>query len=348
VCLQIKFSGGLMKQNIKAYAALKPGSSLQPHQLEPFRIGDHDVEVKVTHCGICHSDIHLIDNDWGFSTYPLVPGHEIVGIISRVGSHVNHLKPGQRVGIGWQADSCGRCEYCSAGEEHLCASNQATCVGRPGGFAEYVVANERFIIPVPDKLTSENAAPLLCGGVTVYSPMREYNLKPYHKVGVIGIGGLGHLAIQFASAFGCEVTAFSSSPEKEQEAKELGATYFVHVRDSDQLERFNGYFDFILSTVFVELDWKKYVNLLKPKGRLNFVGAAGEVQVPIGMLLPYKSVSGSVIGAPHTIREMFEFAARHGIEARTQVFPLDKVNEAIDKVRKNKARYRIVLKVNSQ
>lgn len=332
-------------QKIKAYAALKPAAKLEPHHLDPFQPGDDDVEVKVTHCGICHSDIHLIDNDWGISSYPLVPGHEIIGTVSRVGKNVKHLSPGQRVGIGWQANSCGYCEYCSAGEEHLCRENQATCVGRPGGFAEYVTANARFAIPVPDQLTSENAAPLLCGGVTVYSPMRHYDLRPHHKVGVIGIGGLGHLAVQFAAAFGCEVTAFSTSPEKETEAKELGARHFVNSKDSKQLKSLAGYFDFIISTVFVDLDWKMYVQLLKPKGRLNFVGAAGEVNVPVGMLLPYKSISGSVIGAPHTIREMFEFAARHGIKAKTEVMPLDEANKAIEKVRQNKARYRMVLEV---
>lgn len=329
---------------IKAFAAYQPKEELKHYEFEQIPLRDEDVEVQITHCGICHSDIHLIDNDWGNSTYPLVPGHEIVGTVIRMGAKVQHLKPGMRVGIGWQADSCGHCEYCTRGEEHLCPNNQATCVGRPGGFAESIVVNSRFAIPVPEQLESENAAPLLCGGVTVYSPLREYNVKPYHKVGVIGIGGLGHLALQFASAFGCEVTAFSTSPDKEQEAKKLGATHFVNSRDPEQLKQFKGYFDFIISTVFVDLDWKTYVDLLKPKGRLNFVGVAGTLEIPIGMLLPYKNVSGSVIGSPSIIQEMFEFAARHHIQAKTETLAMEEVNTAIKKVRENKARYRMVLK----
>jgi len=249
-----------------------------------------------------------------------------------------------RVGIGWQADSCGYCEYCLKGMEQLCSRNQPTCVGRPGGFAHSIIVNSKFAIPVPDNLDSVNAAPLLCAGITVYNPLRIYNVKPSMKVGIIGIGGLGHLAIQFAHAFGCEVTAFSSTKDKEEEAKRLGAHNFVSIKDAS-LNKYKSYFDFIISTVFVDLDWKVFISLLKPNGQLNFVGAARSINIPIPMLLNNKIISGSAIGSPAMIYEMFQFAARHNIQAKTEVFPLENVNEAIQKVKENRVRYRAVLKI---
>ncbi|GIX41746.1 MAG: alcohol dehydrogenase [Leptospiraceae bacterium] len=330
-----------------SYAALKEKSQLERYEYDKPELKDNEVEVKITHCGICHSDIHLIDNDWGISKYPLIPGHEIIGIVENTGKNVKHLKKGMRVGIGWQADSCGYCEYCLSGQEQLCSRNQPTCIGRPGGFAHAIIVNSKFAIPLPDELESENAAPLLCAGITVYNPLRIYGVKPYMKVGVIGIGGLGHLALQFANAFGCEVTAFSSSKDKEEEAKKLGAHNFISLIDisEKELNRYKNYFDFLLSTVFVDLDWKLFVSLLKPNGRLNFVGAGGNINIPIPMLLNNKIISGSAIGSPGMIKEMFEFAARHQIKAKTELFPLEKVNEAIYKVKENRVRYRAVLKM---
>ena len=249
-----------------------------------------------------------------------------------------------RVGIGWQADSCGYCEYCLKGMEQLCSRNQPTCVGRPGGFAHSIIVNSKFAIPVPDNLDSVNAAPLLCAGITVYNPLRIYNVKPSMRVGIIGIGGLGHLAIQFAHAFGCEVTAFSYTKDKEEEAKRLGAHNFVSIKDTS-VNKYKNYFDFIISTVFVDLDWKVFISLLKPNGQLNFVGAGGSINIPIPMLLNNKIISGSAIGSPAMIYEMFQFAARHNIQAKTEVFPLENVNEAIQKVKENRVRYRAVLKI---
>ncbi len=333
---------------VLSYAALKEKSLLEKFEYEKPELKDNEVEVKITHCGICHSDIHLIDNDWGISKYPLIPGHEIIGIVENTGKNVKHLRRGIRVGIGWQADSCGYCEYCLKGMEQLCSRNQPTCVGRPGGFAHSIIVNSKFAIPVPEELDSNNTAPLLCAGITVYNPLRIYNVQPFMKIGIVGIGGLGHLAIQFAKAYGCEVTAFSSSKEKENEVKQLGADNFIVLNELSEKEskKFYNYFDFIISTVFVELDWKLFVMFLKPNGQLNFVGAGSSIHIPIPLLLNNKIISGSAIGSPGMIKEMFDFAARHNIFAKVEKFPLYDVNKAIEKVRNNQVRYRAVLNMN--
>jgi alcohol/geraniol dehydrogenase (NADP+) len=330
---------------IHAQAAMASKQSLKPFQYEPTALGPHDIEVAITHCGICHSDIHLIDNDWGVSSYPLVPGHEIIGTIVNAGGDVKHLKQGQRVGVGWQRGSCLVCEQCVKGDENLCPENRATCVGNHGGFAECIRTDGRFAFAIPDSLSSENAAPLLCGGATVYSPLKHYGVVPSMRVGVVGIGGLGHLALQFANAFGCEVTAFSSTPEKEKEARDFGAHRFVASASASDLKKATGSLDFILSTAFANLDWGAYLQLLRPNGKLCFVGVpSAPIHFHIGALLGgQKSVCASVIGSRNTIREMLDFAARHDIEAMTEVMPLADVNKAIEKVRANKARYRMVL-----
>ena len=328
------------------YAAKGPKAALERFEYEPHPLGPYEIELSITHCGICHSDLHLIDDDWGISEYPLLPGHEIVGEVAELGNEVRSLEKGDRVGIGWQRSSCGECPMCIGGDENLCATGEATCVRHHGGFADAIRADSRFAFRIPEPLSSENAGPLLCGGITVYSPLRRYNVRPPMKVGVIGIGGLGHLALQFASAFGCEVTAFSSSPEKEDEARFFGADHFVNSRDKEALEAAAGSQDFILSTVHVDLDWSLYLNALRMKGNLCFVGAnPGNLEVPtFGLILGAKSVSGSPIGGRAAMHEMLEFAARHGIEAKTEVMPMNQVNEALDKVRHNLARYRMVLK----
>jgi uncharacterized zinc-type alcohol dehydrogenase-like protein len=329
---------------IKAFAALAKGQALQPFEYEPQPLASHDVEVQVSHCGICHSDIHLVNNDWGMSHYPLIPGHEIIGTIRQVGSAVTRLKPGQRVGIGWQAGSCGECEWCARGEENLCSQATLTCVGRHGGFAQSIRAHSHFVLPIPDGLSSESTAPLLCAGITVYSPMRAHRLGAQHRVGIIGIGGLGHLALQFARAFGCEVTAFSSTPDKEAEARRLGAHHFVVTRNPGALQSLGGSFDFILSTVNVDLPWPDYVNALRPNGTLCFVGAPpSNLNVPIFQLLSNKRIAGSNIGSIADLREMLEVAARHGVKSQTERFKLEQVNEAMGRVARNEVRYRAVL-----
>lgn len=331
---------------VRAYAAMAARSQLQPLTYEEGPLGPHDVEITISHCGICHSDLHLIDDDWGMGGFPLVPGHEIIGTITALGPEVQHLARDQRVGVGWQRSSCGLCEPCLRGEENICPQSQATCVGHPGGFAERIRTDARFVFPIPTKLASENAAPLLCGGATVYSPLRRYGVTPNMRVGVIGVGGLGHLALQFARAFGCEVTAFSSTADKESEARSFGAHRFVASNDPDALAGVSGTLDFILSTVFVDLDWGAYLQALRPNGRLCIVGLPGVTMTfpAMHILLGQRSVSGSVIGGRAMIREMLEFAARHGIVAKTEVMPLAEVNAALAKLRANRARYRLVLK----
>ncbi len=331
---------------INAYAAFKAKGELKKFSYEPQPLKPFDVRIKVTHCGICHSDVHLIDNDWSISEYPLVPGHEVVGAVAEMGKDVAHLNKGDRVGIGWRSGSCMECEWCMKGDDNLCSQGEATCVGHHGGFAEYTQVDSRFTFPIPEGIESENAAPLLCGGITVFSPLRRLGVLPTMKVGVIGIGGLGHLAVQFASAFGCEVTAFSSTPAKEKEAKILGAHNFIATKSDGPLKKIQGTLDFILSTVNVDLNWQEYIHCLRPNGKLCFVGVPPrELNIPIFTLIDkQKSIVGSVIGGRVLIKEMLEFAARHKIKAQTEVVPLSQVNSALQKVRENKARYRMVLK----
>jgi uncharacterized zinc-type alcohol dehydrogenase-like protein len=330
---------------IQGLAAHAAGAELLPCRYDPGRLGSVDVEIAITHCGICHSDLHLISNDWGISQYPFIPGHEIVGTVTAVGSRVRALKTGTRVGLGWQSNSCGHCEWCTRGMENLCPNTEATCVHRNGGYADTVRANVRFVFPIPDVLPSENAAPLLCGGITVYNPMRIHGVNPSSRVGVVGIGGLGHLAIQFARAFGAQVTAFSTSADKEEEARALGANNFVNSPESKAMKEVAGSLDFLLNTANADQDWGAYIQTLRPTGTLCFVGVPpSPVSIQAFPLISgQRTITGSNIGPPKMLLEMLDIAARHGIQARTEAFPMAKANEAIDKVKKNKVRYRAVL-----
>jgi uncharacterized zinc-type alcohol dehydrogenase-like protein len=330
---------------IRGLAAHAAGAQLLPYKYSVEELGPRVIEVKISHCGVCHSDIHLIDNDWGTSKFPFIPGHEIVGTVTGVGSEVVDRKIGERVGIGWQADSCGICEWCRQGDEHLCAKSQPTCVGRNGGYADSIRVNARFAIPVPEALESENVAPLLCAGVTVYSPLRNLLARPSSRVGVIGIGGLGHLGLQFARAFGCEVTAFSTSQNKEQEARELGAHHFVNTRDNGELKKVAGSFDLILSTTSVDQDFQSFITALRPKGTLAILGVGpSPLQITgFSLISGQKAIAGSPTGSPRDLREMLDVAARHKIKAITERFAMKDANKAVDKVKKNQVRYRAVL-----
>ncbi|HVC46087.1 MAG TPA: NAD(P)-dependent alcohol dehydrogenase [Terracidiphilus sp.] len=330
---------------IQGFAVHAAGAELVPFRYDPGELGPHEVEIAVSHCGICHSDLHLISNDWGISQYPFIPGHEIIGTVTAVGAEVRGLEEGRRVGLGWQSNSCGRCEWCMKGMENLCPESEGTCVRRNGGYADRVRADSRFVIPVPDELESEQAAPLLCGGITVYTPMRKHGINPSSRVGVVGIGGLGHLAIQFARVFGAEVTAFSTSAAKEDEARKLGALRFVNTRESKAMKEVAGTQDFILSTINADQEWASYMQALRPTGTLCFVGVPpSPVAVQAFPLISgARSITGSPIGSPHQLREMMDVAARHGVKAQTERFAMSKANEAIEKVKKNKVRYRAVL-----
>ena len=330
---------------IHGLAVHAAGAHLLPYKYDAGELKADEVEVKISHCGVCASDVHLIDNDWGMSKYPFIPGHEIVGTVTAVGSLVKDRTVGERVGIGWQADSCGICEWCRKGEEHLCAKSQPTCVGRNGGYADSIRVNWRFSIPVPQVLESENVAPLLCGGITVYSPMRNHLVRPASRVGIVGIGGLGHMALQFARAFGAEVTAFSTSKDKEAEARTLGAHHFINTRDTGAIKKVAGCFDLVLSTVNADQDWLGYVNALRPKGTLCFVGVPPQpVSLPVFPLVGgQRSISGSPTGSPSDLAEMLDVAARHGVKAITESFKMAQANEAVARVKKNQVRYRAVL-----
>lgn len=333
--------------DFRGYAAPAAGKPLEPYSFQPRPLGQGDVELAISHCGVCHSDLHLVNDDWRMSRYPLVPGHEIVGTVAQVGAGVQGLAPGQRVGVGWQAGSCGTCEWCESGEENLCAAAKPTCVPGPGGFADRIRVSARFAIPVPEALPSRDAAPLLCGGITVYTPLREHGIGAHSRVGVIGVGGLGHLALQFARAMGAEVTAFSTSPDKETEARSMGAHRFVATRDPAALQAARGSLDFILSTVTADLPWLDYVGALRPRGTLCFVGVPpSAVALPAFALIgANKKVSGSNTGSPGLIREMLEVAARNNVRARTEAFPLQDVNTALGRVARNEVRYRAVLEM---
>ena len=331
--------------DIHGLAVHAAGAHLLPYKFDPGELQAHEVEIKISHCGVCRSDVHLIDNDWGLSKYPFIPGHEVVGTVVAVGAEVLDRAMGERVGVGWQADSCGICEWCRQGEEHLCAKAQPTCVGRNGGFADRIRVSARFAVPVPASLESENAAPLMCAGITVYSPLRNHGVRPSSRVGVIGIGGLGHLGVQFAKAFGAEVTAFSTSKDKEAEAREMGAHDFVNTRDTGALKKVAGSFDFLLSTVNADQDWQAYVNALRPKGVLCLVGASpAPLQIQgSSLVLAQRAIAGSPTGSPRDLFEMLDVAARHGVKAITEKFAMAKANDAVAKVKKNQVRYRAVL-----
>uniref|UniRef100_A0A486XHS3 alcohol dehydrogenase (NADP(+)) n=1 Tax=Rheinheimera sp. BAL341 TaxID=1708203 RepID=A0A486XHS3_9GAMM len=330
---------------INAYAALEAGGDLVPWQYDAGELGRNEVEIAVDYCGICHSDLSMINNEWGMSAFPLIAGHEVVGRISQVGAGVSHLKPGQIVGLGWHSDYCKVCSSCGSGDHNLCAGAQGTIVGRHGGFADKVRANASAVVALPEGMDVKTAGPLFCGGITVFNPLVQFDVKPTDKVAVIGIGGLGHIALQFLRAWGCEVTAFTSSDSKTEEAKALGAHHCINSRSSSEIEQAAGRFDFIISTVNVSLDWNLYLSTLKPKGRLHFAGATLEpLNLGVfGLIMAQRSVSGSPVGSPATISKMLEFAVQHDIKPVIETFKFSQINDALAHLKSGKARYRIVL-----
>jgi alcohol/geraniol dehydrogenase (NADP+) len=327
-----------------AFAAPAAKQPLSPYEYEPAPLRPQDVEIQISHCGICHSDLHLIDNDWSSSTYPLVPGHEIVGTVTALGRECA-LVLGQRVGVGWQRSACFECEQCRAGAENLCARQEATCVGHMGGFARRIRLDGRFAFPLPESLDAAAAAPLLCAGVTVFAPLRRWRVAAGAHVGVIGIGGLGHLAIRFLRAMGSETTAFSSSPDKRDEVERLGAQHVVSSTSVREIRASANRLDFLLCTAPARLDWITYLETLKPNGVLCLVGAPpGLLQIPAAQLLTsQRAICGSDIGSRDAIREMLAFAADHGIGAQVETAPMADVNGALQRVRTNRVRYRMVL-----
>jgi uncharacterized zinc-type alcohol dehydrogenase-like protein len=329
---------------INAYAVTEAGAPLEPYTFDPGPLEPTDVEIDVHSCGICHSDLSMAKNEWGISSFPLVPGHEAAGTIAAVGEAVTHLKVGQRVGLGWHKGYCLTCPSCLSGDHNLCKASEQTIVGNHGGFADKVRAQAHSVVPLPDGVSTDEAGPLFCGGITVFNPMIQFGLKPTQRVAVIGIGGLGHLALQFARAWGCEVTAFTSESKRE-EALQMGAHDTLNSRSSTDIESASGRFDLILSTVNVSLDWNALLGTLRPKGRLHLLGAVLE-PLNIGvfpMLINQLSVSSSPVGSPSTIATMLEFCARHQIKPVIEKFKMAEVNAALEHLESGKARYRIVL-----
>lgn len=330
---------------IHAYAATASKGQLEPYTFDAGELGPEQVEIKVSHCGICHSDLSMLDNEWGISAYPFVPGHEVVGTVAALGDQAKGLKIGQKVGVGWFAFSCLSCPSCVGGEHHLCSKSQGTITGRHGGFADRVRVQWLWARPLPEGLDPAKTGPLLCGGLTVFAPLLTHQIPPTARVGVIGIGGLGHMALQFANKWGCEVHAFTTSGSKEAEARRMGA-HFVHLtRDPDVLKKLTGSLDLIISTINVPLDVPGLLKTLAPEGRLHVVGAVLEpMAVPaMGLIGGQKSLSGSPTGSPGALDTMLEFSARHNIAPVTESFPMSKVNDAMEHLRSGKARYRIVL-----
>lgn len=329
---------------IMGYAAKVLGQRLEPFQYAPPELKETDVRVFVTHCGVCHTDIHAIEDYYGITAFPFVPGHEIVGNVSEVGSAVTGLKEGDRVGIGWQGRSCGHCEWCLKGETQLCMAIEDTTVMVPyGGFSSSVVADHRFVYPLPASMPSPEAAALMCAGLTVYSALRTHVTAPDLRTAVVGVGGLGHLAIQFARALGCEVTALSSSPEKKEQALGFGAHHFVEANDIANLRQVYYEYDLLVCTSNAGMNWEALHNTLKKRGKMLLLGFPDLAFNTTNLVAHELSITGSLIGNPPMMRAMLSFAEEHKITPMVELMPMAQVNEALQKVKDNRARYRIVL-----
>ncbi|KAI9125196.1 hypothetical protein K1719_003812 [Acacia pycnantha] len=338
------------------WAARDPSDVLSPFNFSRRERGEKDVSFKVLFCGICHSDLHMIRNELGMSTYPLVPGHEIVGVVTEVGSEVEKFKVGDRVGMGGMAGSCRSCLECSDHLENHCSKLIFTCSGKNvdgtttyGGFSDSMVADEHFVFHIPDSLSLHASAPLFCAGITVYSPLRYFGLdKSGLNIGVVGLGGLGHMAVKFAKAFGARVTVISTSPSKKEDAIEhLGVYSFLISHEQDQMQAENGTFDGIIDTVPVVHPLLPLLNLLKTRGKLVMLGAPKEpLQLPVIPLISgKKSICGSVVGGVKETEEMLEFAAKHKIEADVEVIPMSYVNTAMERLLKADIRYGFVIDI---
>lgn len=333
-------------RTVKAYAAKQAGSQMEPFEYELGPLASNDIDIRVEHCGICHTDLSLRNNAWGISEFPFVGGHEAIGTVVDKGSEVTHVQIGDRVGLGGHSHYCMTCRQCLDGDHNLCETVQSTVsAGRHGAFADIVRASGVSVIKLPDNLDPKDAGPLFCAGITVFNPFIEYDIKPTAHIAVLGIGGLGHLALQLAKAWGCHVTALTSSASKSDEAMAFGAHAVINSRSPEDLAKAAGQFDIILSTVDVALNWNVFIGMLKPKGRLHFLGVQA---VPAELhLMPLMfaqlSLSSSLVGSPQRIADMLEFCARHDIKPVTQHYPFAKINDAFAHLESGDVRYRIVL-----
>jgi len=334
-------------KTVHAYAAKSAGKSVEPFEYTLPDIGPEEIDIKVEYCGLCHSDLSMMANEWGMTAYPFIGGHEIIGTIEAMGGQVKGFTQGQRIGLGWMSHSCLHCQQCFSGDHNLCGKAEQTIVGRHGGFADTVRCHWEWAIPLPGELDAQTAGPLFCGGITVFNPIIQLNIKPTQRVGVIGIGGLGHMALQFLNKWGCEVTAFTSSSGKKDEAIKMGAHYVVNSKDGNELKKQAGSLDFILNTANADLDWDALFAVLAPKGHLHTVGVIPKPISVAAMTLigQQRSLSGSPLGSPSTIRTMLEFCARHKIAPITETLAMQDLNKALVHLDEGKARYRLILKI---
>jgi uncharacterized zinc-type alcohol dehydrogenase-like protein len=342
-----------MKHETRAYGVNQAGGTVAPLAIERRELRPDDVAIRITHCGICHSDLHMARNDWGMSLYPLVPGHEIVGIVTAVGSSVTKFAAGDRAAVGCLVDSDRSCHHCQAGHEQFCPEMVFTYSGIDrhdgsvtyGGYSEAVTVSEAFVCRLPDALDITRAAPLLCAGITTYSPLKRFGVGPGHKVGVVGLGGLGHMGVKIARAMGAEVTMITTSPEKGSDARELGAHDVLLSTDADAMAAAAERFDLILNTIPVRHDIAPYLGLTKPLGTMVIVGAIAELDGLHGGALAMRNriVAGSLIGGLPETQEMLDFCAEHDIHPEVEIIRPDAINDAWERMERGDVRYRFVI-----
>jgi uncharacterized zinc-type alcohol dehydrogenase-like protein len=330
---------------IHALAAMQAKGKLEPFSFDPGPLGAEQVEIAVEYCGVCHSDLSMLNNEWGMSKFPQVLGHEAIGKVTAVGEAAKLVKVGQTVGLGWNSGSCLHCHPCLSGDHNMCKSLESTIVGRYGAFATRVRAHWIWATPIPEGVDLAKGGPLLCGGITVFNPLIQFDVRPTDRVGVIGIGGLGHLALQFLDKWGCHVTAFTGSDSKADEAKKMGADDVVNTKAPGALKKLAGSLNFVLSTVAAAMDVNPYLAALAPRGRFHTVGVLPKIETgAFPLIAAQRSLSGSPSGAPSTVMTMLDFCARHGVSPVTEEFPMSQANEALAHLEAGKARYRLVLK----
>jgi uncharacterized zinc-type alcohol dehydrogenase-like protein len=341
-----------------AYAASAAKAPLAPYSFERREPKEHDVVIDIKYCGICHTDVHQARDEWGGGIFPMVPGHEIVGVVTRVGSHVAKFKPGDKVGVGCLVDSCRVCEHCRDHLEQFCLNGVSFTYNSyeqdkktiaQGGYSDKIVVDENYVLRIPGNLPLDAAAPLLCAGITLYSPLMHWKAGPGKKVAIVGLGGLGHMGVKIAHALGAEVTVLSHSLKKEADGKRLGADHFYATADPETFAKLAGSFDLIVCTVGTGIDWNQYLGLLKLDGTMVIVGVPAE-QVPLGafsLLALRRSLAGSLIGGIAETQEMLDFCGKHDIASDIELIPIQKVNEAFDRIVKSDVRYRFVIDMAS-
>ena len=341
LCLKRGQCAGL-SMTITVWQATEAGGRLEPSTRPLLEPAQDELVLEVLHCGLCHSDLSMLDNDWGMSAYPLVPGHEVVGRVVQVGAGVDPGVIGELRGLGWISGRCSHCGQCLGGTGNLCSSLEATILGRQGGFASHVTARQDWAIPLPQGMDPAVAGPLFCGGITVFAPLIDEAVSPTARVAVIGIGGLGHLALQFARAWGCEVTALTTNLAKTEDARGFGAH---HVHALGALSDLAGRFDLVINTVNHALPWADVMGSLAPRGRLHQLGAVLEpIQVgAFDLIAARRSITGSPTSSPASLLKMVDFCVRHQIQPAVEHLPMDQVNEAIARLRRGDVRYRFVL-----